>query len=335
MRKNRASLIKKILQFVRILIGFGLLYFALKGANWVDLIKAFQSADWAWLMLALALVLAGTTLKIWRWVLLLRNFGLPKSIFNVSRAYLVGQAANILLPFRGGEVIRAGMLVQGDFVVQTSQIAGSIVIEKSLDLFALTFATFLVLPYLQVISNRSIIYKLVLVSAMVLLLIILFGFVVYTQWPKIRKQIEHKSQKWTFSIIEKGDRFVESCLWLRDWKKLFVLLVITVMVWVSMWLTNLPVFGSVNLAADPMLGLFILVLVYIGLIPALTPGNIAPFYFFAQLGLVTFNVPKEEALAFAMLLHAVVTLPILVLGGVSLLFQNREKDKNWQPQQSL
>jgi uncharacterized protein (TIRG00374 family) len=320
-RKNGASLSKKILQGIRILVGLVLLYFALKDANWSELKVTFQTADIRWLLLALALVLAGTALKIWRWSLLLRNFGLSKNLFSISRAYLVGQAANILLPFRGGEVIRAAMLVRGDVVVQTSQIVGTIVIEKSLDLFALTACTVMVIPYLRVISSSSIIYGLILSSAIILLLVIAFGLILYNYWSGIKQWLSNKPYRWINSFVEKADQFVGSCYWVKNWRKVYPAFIFTILIWVMMWLNNLPVFRSVNLPAAPMLGLFILVLVYIGLIPALTPGNIAPFYFFAQLALVTFNVPKGEALAFAVLLHAVVTLPVLILGGVSLLFQ--------------
>lgn len=58
----------------------------------------------------------------------------------------------------------------------------------------------------------------------------------------------------------------------------------------------------------------------IGLLPAWMPGNIAPFYFFATLGLLPFNIPLNLGLAFAVILHAVVTLPVLLLGGLILLF---------------
>lgn len=334
LKKGKEGFFKKCLQGLRFCIGLALLYWALKGANWVDLKEVVLTANLSWLLIALALVLASTFLKIVRWFVLLKNYGLSRSTFRVARAFLVGQAANILLPFRGGEVIRAGMLAQAD-VVQTSQIISTIMIEKSLDLFALTLVTLAVLPYLQVISNRPIIRGLVFFSVLALVLLILFMMVSFKFWPMIKRYINHRPRHWKTWLSEKIDQFVASSYWMRDMKKVLPAMGLTLGIWVLMWLINLPVFRSVNLPAYPILGLFILVLVYIGLIPAMTPGNIAPFYFFAQLGLVTFKVPQDQALAFAILLHAVVTLPVLLLGGISLLIQNRGKEKNWQPQQSL
>jgi uncharacterized protein (TIRG00374 family) len=334
MKKEGNGIFSKIIKAIRIVVGLALLYFALKGANWNDLKKALLTADLTWLWLALGLVLAGTALKIWRWFLLLDHFGLSKNLFSVSRAYLVGQAANILLPFRGGEIIRAGMLVQGDVLLETSKIAGTIVIEKSLDLFALTAATLAVLPYLNAVSNNAILKELLFGCALVLAFLIVFMLISFLFWPGIRKWLKNRPQKWISAVVEKGDQFIQSCSWLKDWKKVVPVIGLSLLIWGSMWLNNLPVFRSVHLSADPGLGLFILVLVYIGLVPALTPGTIAPFYFFAQLGLVTFNVPSDEALAFAILLHAVVTLPVLILGGISLLINRQNRETGWTVKQS-
>jgi uncharacterized protein (TIRG00374 family) len=264
---------------------------------------------------------------------MLGSYGLSRSAFNVTRAYLVGQAANIMLPFRGGEVIRAGMLAQGD-VVQISQVVSTIVIEKCLDLFSLTAVTLIVLPDLREISNSSIVHGLILFSVLAMVLFAAFMLVSFKYWSIIKQRF-NQSPHWITLTIEKIDRIIASSHWLKEWKSVIPILGLTVWIWVLMWLINLPVFRSVNLPADPMLALFILVLVYVGLIPALTPGNIAPFYFFAKLGLVTFNIPANEALAFAILLHAVVTLPILLLGGLLLLLQKKEKDTNWSAKQSL
>ena len=64
-----------------------------------------------------------------------------------------------------------------------------------------------------------------------------------------------------------------------------------------------------------------LVLVYIGLFPALMPGNVGPFYFFAGLALVPFGVLHEQAIIFAVVLHAIVTIPPLLAGAIGLFIR--------------
>jgi uncharacterized membrane protein YbhN (UPF0104 family) len=63
----------------------------------------------------------------------------------------------------------------------------------------------------------------------------------------------------------------------------------------------------------------VLVLVYIGLIPALMPGNLGPFYFFASFALLPFGTDRDQAVTYAVILHAIVTLPALLAGGIGLL----------------
>jgi hypothetical protein len=62
-------------------------------------------------------------------------------------------------------------------------------------------------------------------------------------------------------------------------------------IWCLMWATNLLIFKGVYLAVDFVMGGLVLVLVYIGLIPALMPGNIGPFYFFCTTGIEGLRYP--------------------------------------------
>ena len=62
-----------------------------------------------------------------------------------------------------------------------------------------------------------------------------------------------------------------------------------------------------------------LIFVYIGVLPALMPGNIGPFTYFAQLALLPFAVELSSAVAFAVLLYVIVNLPPLIIAGVMLL----------------
>lgn len=67
-----------------------------------------------------------------------------------------------------------------------------------------------------------------------------------------------------------------------------------------------------------------LTLVYVGLFPALMPGNIGPFYFFARLALLPFGIIQDQAIIFAVILHAIVTLPALLGGLIGILVRPRQ-----------
>jgi len=322
--KKRSLDTKTVLRGLRIALGLILLVFALQGANWIELQKSLAAANLTWLLLALGVVVLGLVLKIWRWSTLLHNFGLENPFRLVSEAYLAGQAANILLPIRGGELIRIGMMGKGD-VNSLSRLAGTIGVEKFLDLLALTGLTLLVLPSLRSLDSQYIPQGLAVFSVAAIAFLVVYVLWAPRLWSVVQRKIQGSQPGWIVRSAEVIGQFVASSVWLRDWRKISSSLLVTLLIWCLMWATNLLAFRSVYLNADPLMAGLVLVLVYIGLIPALMPGNIGPFYFFAQLALRAFAIPIDQALAFAILLHAVVTLPVLVIGGVILLASGRQK----------
>lgn len=333
---KRSHNTQTILRGLRIVLGLILLVFALKDANWIELRKSVTAANLTWLVVAVGVVIFGLGLKIWRWSLLLANFGLKNPLGLVSQAYLAGQAANILLPIRGGELVRVGMLGKGDAdsdnEFRLARIAGTIALEKFLDLLALTGLAILVLPSLRSIGShygspeygyQYLPQGLMLFAFAATAFLAVYVFWARRLWSSIKNKTQRSHSPWIVRSVDVIGQFIESSNWLKDWRKMLTSSLITLVIWSLMWATNLAAFKSVHLNADPLLAGLVLTLVYIGLIPALMPGNIGPFYFFAQLALRAFAIPFEQALAFAILLHAVVTLPVLVIGGVILLYTGR------------
>jgi len=121
------------------------------------------------------------------------------------------------------------------------------------------------------------------------------------------------------------DKWVNTSMWLRQPKLVLLALVNTFLIWVVMWSTNLLLFRSLGIPFGGTAAGLVLVLVYIGLIPALMPGNLGPFYYFTQLSLIPFGLFQTQALSYAVILHAIVTLPPLLFGSVGLLIRPRTR----------
>jgi uncharacterized membrane protein YbhN (UPF0104 family) len=290
--KLRSENFHKLLVILKVLLGLALLYLSVRGIHSTQLL--------------------GLGLKFWRWVLLVRNYHLPLSTSRLFAAYFTGQAANILLPFRGGELIRLGYFATHKETLP--QAASTIVLEKYLDLSALTLLCLLV-SYRVALANlldlRAILLPATIGVTILLFLVVLTGPAI---WERVRgySLIPRLLVSWL-------DRWVQASGWLKQPGQVLPALLITLIIWVVMWLTNLLLFTSLGLALGGEAAGLVLVLVYIGLLPALMPGNIGPFYFFASLAVLPFGVIPSQALVFAVLLHAIVTLPPL-LGGAAGLF---------------
>ncbi len=92
---------------------------------------------------------------------------------------------------------------------------------------------------------------------------------------------------------------------------------------ISAWLfgiiTNYLVFVAIGLAVPIWAALLILVVTQVGaaVIPS-APGQVGVFHYLAVLSLSVFSVEKEVALGYAVLLHLVVYLPMMLMGSYCL-----------------
>ena len=306
---------------LKIALGLLLLYLSFQRVDWPILLDALRSVSGLWLVIAILSVLLSLALKVLRWDLLLHNYQLRLPLRRLISAFFLGQAANILLVIRGGEIVRvtsAHQPGQNDWV----EISATIAIEKYLDLLFLVLLMLAMatnLPPLALETMGSL-YPLLIIMTILLLLAILFA---PTLWRRFFPG-ESKTP-WLAKVQRKLDQFLQASLWLREPSKLLPSLGITLLIWVVMALTNRLVLQSlaINLGWDA--ALLVLILVYIGVLPALMPGNLGPFVFFAQLALIPYAVPNERAVAFAIILYAIVTLPPLLISGLLLLLPNRLK----------
>jgi uncharacterized membrane protein YbhN (UPF0104 family) len=314
-----------ILKWTKILIGLLFLYFALRGIGWQELWVKLTDIRIGWLLLALGTILLGLSLKIVRWGYLLKCYDVPYTSINLVRAFFTGQAVNILLPVRGGEVVRLGYISQDKKT--WIPIGVTIGLEKYLDLVALSLTTVLLMTtfWSQALENYR--RGLLLVSLILTAGLCLSLFLVPLVWDRLREKSYWQNRP-VFSRSRKYlDILFNGIRWIRQLRQSIFPLFLTVIIWLMMWVTNLLLFPSLNLSIIPGAGGLVLVFLSIGLLPALMPGNIGPFYFFAQLALKPFSVPLEEAALYAMLLHLLVTLPPLIVSGFLHLMPNKTQLK--------
>jgi uncharacterized membrane protein YbhN (UPF0104 family) len=312
----QSSYFKNILNGIKILIGLVLFYLSVHGVQWGDLMIGIRSADLAWLIVAIFFVLFGLFLKIYRWAIFIRNYQITAGSDRLFRAYFVGQAANIVLPFRSGELIRIGYFA--DQPHNLPEVTSTIVLEKYLDLVALTICGIVISLKVSIdnlLNLRGVLLPVTIMLTVLLLLVILYGPRV---WGKI------KTISWfPVSLRVWLDRLLEVSQWLKKPQKVMPSIWLTILIWVVMWSTNLILFRSLGLSLGGIAAGLVLTLVYVGLFPALMPGNIGPFYFFTRLALSPFGIKPEDAIIFAVTLHAIVMLPPLLAGGISLLVPNK------------
>lgn len=122
-----------------------LLALLLKAVDPAQLVDDIRQSDWRLLLPATALYFVGVWVRSIRWSLLLPRE--TRNQANIFRALIVGFTVNNVVPIRLGEIGRAYLLARWDGVPYGSTIA-SIVVERILD--GLTLSALLVLGMLFV-----------------------------------------------------------------------------------------------------------------------------------------------------------------------------------------
>lgn len=318
------------LNLLKIGIGLGLLAISLRGVNWRLLLGSLERINLAWLLVATGTILGSLLLKITRSYLLLGNFGLSISFGRTMEAFLLGQAANFLLPSRGGDLLRLGYL-SANQATQLPQITAAVLVEKFLDLIAMTVVALGVSAYLPVGKAFWVRNWLLPLSALATAGLVFLVVLGPQLWVNVRDRFGASSWSWVRKITGWVDQLVDSSLWLRTPRRIFIATSLTLGIWAVMWATNQALFQGFSLQVPGVAAGLVLVLGYIGVLPNLMPGNVGPFYFFVQLAMQPFGISQAEGLAYTVVLHAMVTITPLVGSGVSMLASEsvRKAVLNW------
>lgn len=313
---TRSRYFRYLLIAIKIAAGVGLLILAVRGIQFDNLVQGLRSVDPSWLMLTILCTIIGLGLKLWRWNILLNNYHLPTSFIKLFSAYFVGQAVNIVLPLRGGEVVRIGYLAKDKKTLPG--VTSTIVMEKYLDILALTVSCIFVSLYISVdtlLNLSRFLFPLAIIATAISIFVI---FLFPRFWLVIKEKLPLSKE-----LLTVLDNWIQSSQWLKNPLEVLPSVLFTALIWAVMWFTNLLLFKALGLPVSSVAGGLVLVLVYIGLLPALMPGNIGPFYFFASIALLPFGILRDQAVVFAVLLHAIVTLPPLLCGTAGLVIHSQ------------
>ena len=125
--------------------------------------------------------------------------------------------------------------------------------------------------------------------------------------------------------------FVEGLQSLRSPQRLAEILVLSAASWIVEGLTYYVVARSMGMEESVLV--FLLTMGVINIFSAIpsSPGYIGPFEFAGKLVLTQFGIAAEMAVAYLLLVHALLLLPVIILGGV-LAWRRRGR---WLPTQAV
>jgi len=280
---------------------------AFRRVHWAEFWSALENVDLKWLALAAALNLGVIALAATRWFTLLRPISRRARWRDAFDAAAVGFAVSTLVPARGGDFVRAGMLSRRTGM-SSAEIVGTIGLDQLLNaagfMVGLAF-----LPWLGGVPMWM--------RPGAALALGLFGLAVaalFAWWPHRQPVGPAAGPRPAIAVGGVLARIRQGFRAVRSPRAIALAFAATI----AAWALELAVLAVGLRAAGIALSLpqivVVLMAVNVMLAIPMTPGNLGTLEVGATLGLLEFGVPREKALAFAICYHALQALPVAVLG---------------------
>jgi len=225
-------------------------------------------------------------------------------------------ALNAALPVRVGELARAYLVGELEERSKASTLV-TIVVEKILEAIMLLVSVALLLGAISLpswLGRSELAAAALLVSLSIALLLIARNRQWVTNWLNgLSVAIRSSLIK---GLVQKVVVSLEGVDSLGSWKVLAGSLGLSGAIWVVATSTNWLVLASMGIVAPWWSPLLLLVVLQVGAAIPSSPGRVGVFHYLGYLTLTTIGVEGGTALAYAVVLHLVVFLPMMVLGGL-------------------
>ena len=265
---------------------------------------------------------AGVLLRAWRWQLLFDGASRPR-FGHVLNALLVGYLFNTVLPARAGEVVRVQVLGRRG-AMSRAEVLGTAVLERACDLVVLIGLLAVAAPFLPAVDWLTAVLAL---GAALGISLGVATLVVRRFGVKAARMLLRPLILLPTVDGERVERIAGNAVTglaaLRATRLALTAVVVTAVSWLA--LVGSTWFLLVGTELDEGFGMALLVLVATNLVLVVpsSPAALGTFEAAALLALAAYGVEREQALSFALVLHALNALPFIAVGYIALVFHTR------------
>jgi len=294
--------------------------------NLDDLKRAFVGTTTSWLVAGLIAFTVGYICRIERWRLMLNQDNSSLKWSQCAGPLLGSFAANNVLPFRAGDVLRA-FAFNGRLGVSSGVVVATLFVERLLDLLMVLVLLGMAVAIFGIdVSGFAGVGSAALIAiAIGILLLLLF--------PQLFAPIVITSGKFVARVAPKlGGKLLDEI------NKSLVMLVhlakgstmIRLVAWsIAAWMAEGCVFWFAALALSsittPTAGWLALPVGTLATLIPSTPGYIGTFDYFTVRAMSALGNNLVASTAYALLVHALLWLPPTLIGGIYLLFHPTKK----------
>jgi glycosyltransferase 2 family protein len=293
------------------------LWLAARGVELSLFWESLQECNYLLLVPALAILAVGVAIRSVRWQLLFAPATRPP-FGAVTRALLVGQLFNVVLPMRAGEAARIVVLHQ-DVRTSRAESLGTIAVERLYDVLGLLLILLVATPFLPEVTW---IRRAALLAAVLLVLAAIGAVVVgrYGARPvRVAMRPLARLPRVTRAHVDGiADRLVYGLGALHRPSLAAPGFLLGVASWLVLALTCWLVLASFDLGLGYGAGILILVTTTLSLVIPSAPGGLGVFEAGGVLALSAFGVDESTALSATVVLHALTVFPFAIAGAIVL-----------------
>lgn len=282
---------------------------------------ALAQANYWWVVPAVAIWFASAVLRSLRWHYLLRRLA------NLSTATLypiviIGYMANNLLPLRTGEFVRAYVLGERHKVSKMSTL-GTIAVERVFDgvvLVSLLILAGAILGLSSELQTLAVVMALAFAALLTLFIFVASSPDRASRWTeRLVGLLPHSLQERTRGLT---DSFLEGLQGLQSPYLVILVLAISLGAWLLEALMYYLVGLSFNIGEGFAAYLMVAAAANLAITLPSTSGGIGPFELLAKETLTFLGVGSALASAYAVALHGLLLLPVIVAGLIFLWTTN-------------
>jgi len=279
--------------------------------DWASVWIALAQTDYRLVVAAVLLNLASVLLRTARWRLMFRHQRAP-SFRRLTAALLVGQAVNVLMPARLGDLARA-TLAGAEGIAYT---LGTLMVEIALDLLMLVALVVWLLSRATLPTWwRGSGQALLVASAVALAAVV--ALVIGRRW--MARTLERLAARWRHPsvrhILAVAGKLLLSLDTLGRPAQLLPALAWSVSIWTLYGAVNYILLGAVGERPSVLTALFLLAVLQLGVAVPSSPGRVGVYHYLCVQALAVFGVGGANALSYAVMLHLISVVVPMVLGA--------------------
>ena len=240
---------------------------------------------------------------------------------NVYRSFLLGGGASVLLPWRAGDLVRAGLLVKNHTVITMGLVLGSMLIEKIADFIVILLLLFSII---YMIDLPYWVNGLAQTGSLIMFAVIAFVFLLSCGIHAFQNRLHQFGhgllQKCACAVSKRLQSFNTAFRQVANLKSIYWIFVLSVIIWLSEVAMVQVCMYALGLQVHIAASALIVILLAIGSMMPSAPGFVGTYQWFIVTALGLFGIAETPAFAVGVIMNfnLILTNTLLCLLALSI-----------------